>query len=192
MNQNANCILLAVIISVSCNKSESASDDWGTEENRTSDDTGTFRGGGGESQEIPDNTDSPDDGDSGMVGGDDTGSPPVGDPPVISSVSASWGTGDSSYLLIDITVTDPDDDINNGRVGIAIDELSEQWFNIHDTEDPEAPDQIPAPYYKSENKVSALLEDIDPSGPTPTIMVRVKDAEMNPSEAVQVNLTSEG
>ena len=134
-------------------------------------------GGDGERRDLPEKDD----------GGDDTGPSGggEGDPPVIDSASGTW-SGDN--FLIDISVTDPDDDIDQGMVGITVDDLSEQWFTIQDSET--ASGTIEAAYYQDRDEVAVTLESLEQSGPTPTIMVRVKDAEHNASESIAVNINA--
>ena len=142
-------------------------------------------GGDGESRGVPDNNNSG--GDSGMP--DDTGVPnnpePTGDPPEISN---AFGTWNDNNILIDISVVDPDNDIDGGHVGINIDDLGEQWFTIQDSET--ATGTIEAAYYQDDNRVAVTLEEIEPEGPPPSIVVRVKDAQTNASDAVTVDLAA--
>ena len=140
-------------------------------------------GGGGEPQGLPDQTAT----DTGMAddtGGGNTGAP-VGDPPEIVSAGGSWN---SDNLLIDIIATDPDNDIDNGQVGLTIDDLDEQWFAIQDSET--ATGTIEAAYYRERDEISVTLEDIGTDGPVPVIMVRVKDSQMNPSGSLAVEIAS--
>jgi len=143
-------------------------------------------GGDGESRGVPENDD-----DTGHNGGmaDDTGVPnnpdPVGDPPEISSAIGTWN---DTNILVDISVTDPDDDIDGGHVGIDIDEMGERWFGIQDSET--ATGDIEAPYYRSENRVAIVIDDISPEGPPPTIVVRIKDAQTNASDSLTVDLAA--
>jgi len=171
----------------SCGKSASDEGDWYSDADYgDADDSGLSYGGDGESQGVPE-VGGHASMDTGMT--DDTGMPntadPVGDPPEISSAIGTWN---DANILVDIAVTDPDDDIDDGRIGIDMDEMGEQWFGIQDSET--ATGDIEAAYYRSEDRVAIIIDDISPEGPLPTIVVRIKDAQTNVSNAVTVDLSA--
>ena len=133
-------------------------------------------GGDGERRDLPEKDD----------GGDDTGPSGggEGDPTVIDSASGSWA---GENFLINISVTDPDDNIDQGKVGYTVDDLDELRADIIAKE--EGTDSFDgAVYYPDEDKVSVFLDGIESSGPTPTIMVRIWDSEMNASESIAVSI----
>jgi len=143
-------------------------------------------GGDGESRGVPDNG-SNTGSDTGMI--DDTGVPnnpePTGEPPEVSNAIGTWN---DTNILVDISVVDPDNDIDGGHVGIDIDEMGEQWFTIQNSET--ATGTIEAAYYQDDNRVAVTIEDITPEGPPPNIVVRIKDAQTNASNAVTVDLAA--
>ena len=178
---------LSMAIVFSCGKSASDEGDWYSDADYgNADDSGLSYGGDGESQGVPDNG-----GHASIDTGipDDTGvsntPEPTGDPPEISNAIGTWY---DTNILVEISVVDPDDDIGGGYVGIDIDDLGEQWFTIQDTET--ATGAVEAAYTQAEDRVEITIGDFSPEGPPPTIVVRIKDAQTNASNAVTVDLAA--
>ena len=155
-------ITLAMLLALGCGKEN----------------TGLGMGGGGTSTDVNDLNDKGDDAD----GGSDTAGP-TGDPPVISAVTGSWDeSADPPRVFIPIDVTDPDGDLHNGRVGIAVDGSVEEWFTIEDPNEDGASEYIEALYNPDDGQVEVTAELEDGMPMDITLNIRVKDASNNASD----------
>ena len=142
-------------------------------------------GGGGIANEINQPS-----GDDGMGGEDDTGT--YGSAPAITNAEGFWNENAEGdwQILLSISYTDADNDIDGGQVGISA-EVSgvmgaEQWFMIdgndaiHDAE-------------AGLVDLTLLLEQVDgdPTTAGVNLMVRLKDANQNSSTEYSVTPTIE-
>jgi hypothetical protein len=148
------------------------------------DNAGPLGGGGGDPHDLDDLNDN---GGDNSDGGSDTGGP-TGDPPMIIGVSGSWdGDSDPPRVLMTIDVTDPDNDLHNGKVGISVDGNAEDWFLIQDPDEDGSADSYEAVYIpgadgESGGQVEVNAEFDEGIPMDVTLLIRVKDAATNVSD----------
>ena len=127
---------------------------------------------------------------SGQQGGDDTGT--YGSAPAITGGEGIWNENAEGQwqILVSITYTDADNDIDGGQVGLSAEVTGvmspEQWFMIDGHEaihDAEA----------GLVDVTILLEQVEanPDNGGVSLMVRLRDANGNESTGYSITPTSE-
>jgi hypothetical protein len=143
-------------------------------------DTKGLGSGGGSSLEADNNTGSTD------ADGDDTAGP-MGEAPIITSAEGTWDNeSDPPRAEIIIAVTDFDDDLHNGKVGVSVNASANTWFIIQNPDMDDASDLIEAVWNPEVDEVIVTAEVDNGDAEIASIAIQVKDAASNMSEAYEV------